>query len=181
MAPAVSVPQHKLFESPTSRSIHVGDWQITSTTTPISSAGQCDELQATLGFTLPEMIFGNNSLKLEHRPSGWVLEFTAEGALKCVRNGEAQPGDGAVKVEYADKWLSSRYMSLLNVCPALSDEYTGRVQAPVYLCPRQPRQNSSTGRIPPRIQGILPAEVLLTLNGQSPIPMNRLSRYLLSN
>ena len=73
----MAVPHHKLLEDPNSRSIQIGDWVLTSTTFPISSAGQCDELQAFLGFSLPEMIFGNNSLNVEHK-SGWKLEFTLD-------------------------------------------------------------------------------------------------------
>lgn len=54
------------------------------------------------------MIFGNNYLKLEHRPSGVNYSFTAQQALQGVKKGELVEGDGAVKVGYADKWLQSR-------------------------------------------------------------------------
>ncbi|KAF5387748.1 hypothetical protein D9615_000686 [Tricholomella constricta] len=105
---AIAVPQHQLFESPNSRSIKVFDWSITASTNPISNAADCDALQAALGFPLPEMTFGSNLLTLEHRPSGWKYAFTTDVALKAVKNGELQEGDGGVKVGYADKWLESR-------------------------------------------------------------------------
>ncbi|KAF9006653.1 type 2A phosphatase activator TIP41 [Cyathus striatus] len=105
---SVPVPPHKLSESPNSRSIQVYDWNITSSTNPISSAATCDALQATLGFPLPEMTFGSNFLTLEHQPSGWKYFFTTEAALKGVKKGELEEGDGGVKVGYADKWLQSR-------------------------------------------------------------------------
>lgn len=108
MSAAVAVPQHQLFESPNSRSIEVFDWFITASTNPISSASECDVLQASVGFPLPEMTFGRNLLTLEHRPSGWKYTFTTEAALKGVKNGELEEGDGGVKVGYADKWLESR-------------------------------------------------------------------------
>ncbi|KNZ76035.1 TIP41-like protein [Termitomyces sp. J132] len=108
MSPAVGVPQHKLYESPNSRSIEIFNWFITASTNPISNASECDALQASLGLPLPEMTFGRNLLTLEHRPSGWKYSFTTDGALRNVRNGELREGDGGVKVGYADKWLQSR-------------------------------------------------------------------------
>ncbi|THH19896.1 hypothetical protein EW146_g1334 [Bondarzewia mesenterica] len=108
MASAVMVPEHKLFEAPNSRTIELFDWSITATTNPISNATECDALQASLGFPLPEMMFGSNKLELEHRPSGWKFAFGAEEALKSVKNGELGEGDGGVKVGYADAWLKSR-------------------------------------------------------------------------
>ncbi|KAF8806313.1 TIP41-domain-containing protein [Phlegmacium glaucopus] len=108
MSAAVPIPQHKLTESPNSRSIEIYDWFITASTNPISNAPECDAIQSSLGIPLPEMIFGNNYLTLEHRPSGVNYSFTAQKALKGVKKGELVEGDGAVKVGYADKWLQSR-------------------------------------------------------------------------
>ncbi|KAJ2917512.1 hypothetical protein MD484_g2937, partial [Candolleomyces efflorescens] len=94
----VPIPEHKLLESPNSRTIEIFDWAITASTNPISNASECDSLQAMLGFPLPEMTFGNNFLTLEHKSSSWKYSFNAEGALKAVKNGELGPGDGGVKV-----------------------------------------------------------------------------------
>ncbi|KAF8655341.1 hypothetical protein AX16_003114 [Volvariella volvacea WC 439] len=104
----VSIPDHQLYESPNCRSIRVGDWYITASTNPISPAYQCDALQASLGIPLPEMTFGNNHLVLHHRPSGFMYTFRTEDALRYVKKGELEDGDGGVKVEYAEKWLQSR-------------------------------------------------------------------------
>lgn len=109
MSEAVAVPQHKLSESPNSRSIEIYDWLITASTNPISNAGECDALQASLGIPLPEMTFGNNYLALEHQGSGWKYAFCTSDALADVKKGELQDGDGGVKVGYADAWLKSRY------------------------------------------------------------------------
>ena len=104
-----SLPPHKLTETPNSRTIEIGEWIITGRTNPISNAAECDTLQAWLqGMPLPEMTFGNNSLELEHKPSGWKYAFDTADALKAVRNGELGEGDGGVKVGYADAWLKSR-------------------------------------------------------------------------
>lgn len=105
---AVPIPEHKLYESPNSRSIELGPWLITASTNPISNAPDCDALQATLGIPLPEMTFGNNFLKLEHRPSDWRYTFTTQSALEGVKVGELGEGDGGVKVGYAEKWMQSR-------------------------------------------------------------------------
>ena len=108
MSAAVSIPQHKLSETPNSRSIDINDWFITASTNPISNAGESDVLQAALGIPLPEMTFGNNYLTLEHRTSGWKYAFCTGDALAGVTNGELGEGDGGVKVGYADAWLKSR-------------------------------------------------------------------------
>ncbi|KAH7923654.1 TIP41-domain-containing protein [Leucogyrophana mollusca] len=108
MSAAVAVPQHKLSESPNSRAIEINGWVITASTNPISNALECDALQASLGFALPEMTFGNNYLSLEHIPSGWKFTFDTASALKGVKEGELVDGDGGVKVGYADAWLKSR-------------------------------------------------------------------------
>ncbi|PSR93800.1 hypothetical protein PHLCEN_2v4695 [Hermanssonia centrifuga] len=118
MASTTPVPEHKLSESPNSRSIAVGDWTVTARTNPISNAVECDALQiALLGMPLPEMTFGNNSLELKHQPSGWNYVFTTMDALKSVKNGELTEGDGGVKVGYADAWLQSRSTGPLSQVP----------------------------------------------------------------
>ncbi|KDQ64440.1 hypothetical protein JAAARDRAFT_145155 [Jaapia argillacea MUCL 33604] len=108
MSAIVPTPDHKLLESPNSRTIEINDWIITTSTNPIANAQECDALQASVGFPLPEMTFGRNHLELEHRPSGWKYVFRTEDALKGVKNGELGEGDGGVKVGYADAWLKSR-------------------------------------------------------------------------
>ncbi|ESK95136.1 type 2a phosphatase activator tip41 [Moniliophthora roreri MCA 2997] len=107
-AAAVALPEHKLFESPNSRSIRIGDWYITASTNPISNHQECEVLNALLSIPLPEMTFGRNILTLHHRRSGWRYTFSVEDALKAVKRGELEPGDGGVKVNYADAWLKSR-------------------------------------------------------------------------
>ncbi|KAH8984243.1 type 2A phosphatase activator TIP41 [Lactarius akahatsu] len=108
MAAAVAVPEHKLSESPNSRAIEIFDWTVTAKTGPISSAAQCDALQASLGIPHPEMMFGYNLLQIKHRPSGWTYAFRSEDALRGVKSGPLEDGDGGVKVGYADTWLKSR-------------------------------------------------------------------------
>lgn len=108
MAAAVAVPKHKLSESPNSRAIEIFDWTVTAKTGPISTAARCDALQASLGIPLPEMLFGHNLLQIKHRQSGWTYAFRVDDALRSVKSGPLEDGDGGVKVGYADAWLKSR-------------------------------------------------------------------------
>ncbi|KAG7097329.1 hypothetical protein E1B28_004688 [Marasmius oreades] len=107
-AAAVALPEHKLYESPNSRSIRIGDWYITASTNPISNHHECEALSASLSIPLPEMPFGRNLLRLHHLLSGWRYQFSTEEALREVKNGALEHGDGGVKVEYAEAWLKSR-------------------------------------------------------------------------
>ncbi|THH12236.1 hypothetical protein EW145_g109 [Phellinidium pouzarii] len=105
---AAKLPEHRLSEELGSRSIETNGWRATVTTKPIVSASETDVLQKALGFPLPEMTFGNNSLRIAHAQSGWTYSFEASHALAGVKNGELGDGDGGVKVGYADAWLRSR-------------------------------------------------------------------------
>ena len=54
--------------------------------------------------TLPEMVFGDNKLRLLHTAHGCGIEFNTFDALKTVK--KVPPVD--VKVAAADSWLKSR-------------------------------------------------------------------------
>lgn len=108
MTTATALPKHTIHEENGYRKIDVNDWSISAITRPIVTASEADALQRSLGFPLPEMTFGSNKLELLHNPSGWRYTFDVENALRGVKNGELGPGDGAVKVGYADAWLKSR-------------------------------------------------------------------------
>ena len=108
MNTAATLPHYDLKEKEGSRTISIGDWEISVTTGSIVSASEADVLQKTLGFPLPEMTFGNNSLELHYKRSGWSYKFSTGHALNCVKNGELEEGDGGVKVGYADAWIKSR-------------------------------------------------------------------------
>ncbi|EIN10995.1 type 2A phosphatase activator TIP41 [Punctularia strigosozonata HHB-11173 SS5] len=112
MASSTDLPEHKLLESPNSRTIQINGWSITACTNPIASAVDADALQAQLGIPLPEMTFAHNVLTLEHRASGWKYAFRTADALAGVRSGDAQEGDGVVKVGYADATGSSSAIPL---------------------------------------------------------------------
>ena len=106
----VSVPKLAIDETGDERTITFNNWKITATKKSIVTASEGDELQKKLGFPLPEMTFGSNGLTLIHTPSQIKYMFNTPVALERVKNGELGPGDGAVKVGYADEWLKSRYV-----------------------------------------------------------------------
>lgn len=112
----MAVPEYQLSNpSPHISAISIDAWEITSSKKPISNATQLDQLHLSLGIPLPEMTYGDNWLSVRHKASGWEYRLETQAALAFVRNGELQPGDGGVKVDYADKWLSSRRVLLLSI------------------------------------------------------------------
>jgi type 2A phosphatase activator TIP41 len=52
--------------------------------------------------SLPEMMFGDNVLRIQHG-SGFGIEFNATDALRCVNNYQ-----GMLKVACAEEWQESR-------------------------------------------------------------------------
>ena len=57
-----------------------------------------------LGIPVPEMIFGDNMIAVEHLASGWRLEFNAFDALDLVDKTDKN----MLKVAYSNEWSSSR-------------------------------------------------------------------------
>ncbi|GAA5976763.1 hypothetical protein JCM11641_000864 [Rhodosporidiobolus odoratus] len=89
------------------RSVHIHAWTVTSTKLPILSIPQADALSTDLDLALPEIIFGNNSLRLCHDPTGFEIKWDANAMLSEVKKGEGwedRPGAGPVRVKHADEW-----------------------------------------------------------------------------
>ncbi|PSS00985.1 TIP41-like family-domain-containing protein [Coniella lustricola] len=84
-----------------------GAFAISSRKLPISKSGPIDEMSRRLGIPIPEMIFGDNLVAIDHAPSGWRIEFTAEAALDLVD----KTGANMLQVAYAGEWSSSREKS----------------------------------------------------------------------
>lgn len=182
MASAVPVPYHTLEESPNSRTIKIGDWEITARTNPISNAGELDALQIAVGgFPLPEMTFGNNALELVHGPSGWRYGFSTEDALKGVKNGELEPGDGGVKVGHADAWLKSRYVTNYREPGSLTQARTERGHPLSFRCPRLSLLRYMIGHIRRYTEGISCLNRLLPSHGSPRIHRMRITPFLLQN
>lgn len=79
-------------------------FRISTRKLPISKAGPIDEMTASLGIPVPEMIFGDNLVSIEHVPTGWSISFNAYDALDGVDKTDKK----MLKVAYAKDWSSSR-------------------------------------------------------------------------
>ena len=82
--------------------ISVKDWLIYTIKRPILSSAELDALELRFDFPLPEMIFGNNYVKLVHDPSLKQIVFNALDALDTL-----EPLC-ELKVAYHEEWLLSR-------------------------------------------------------------------------
>lgn len=86
------------------RTYHVEGFRISTQKLPILKAGPIEEMTLKLGIAPPEMIFGDNVVAIEHRASGWGIQFDAFGALDRVD----KTGEQRLKVAYSKEWHQSR-------------------------------------------------------------------------
>ena len=80
------------------------NFRIATTKLPISKAAPIDAMSKTLTIPVPEMIFGDNLVRLSHAPSGWAITFNAFDALDAV----GKTAENMLQVAYAKEWASSR-------------------------------------------------------------------------
>lgn len=85
-------------------SITKDGFKITTRKLPILKAGPIEDMTKKLGITPPEMIFGDNFMRIEHAPSGWYMEFNAFDALDRVD----KTGESMLKVSYSREWQQNR-------------------------------------------------------------------------
>jgi hypothetical protein len=71
---------------------------------PILKAAPIEEMTKNLGIQVPEMIFGDNYVRIQHIKSGWGVEFNAFDALDRVD----KTGDKMLKVAYSKEWQDNR-------------------------------------------------------------------------
>lgn len=81
-----------------------GGWTIRTRKLPISKADAIDAMEKQLGIPVPEMIFGDNMVALEHPASGWALRFLPFDALDRVDKTDRT----MLKVAYSRAWSQSR-------------------------------------------------------------------------
>nr|KAF6291859.1 TOR signaling pathway regulator [Myotis myotis] len=85
------------------RDFSFGPWTLTATKTHIMKSADVEKLADELHMpSLPEMMFGDNVLRIQHG-SGFGIEFNATDALRCVNNYQ-----GMLKVACAEEWQESR-------------------------------------------------------------------------
>lgn len=83
-------------------------WRIATRKAPILKAEPIEEMNDKLGIPVPEMIFGDNFVAIEHIPSGWKMDFNTFDALDRV----SKTSDGMLQVAYSKEWQKDRYVSI---------------------------------------------------------------------
>ncbi|KAG0212736.1 hypothetical protein BGX31_001437 [Mortierella sp. GBA43] len=96
---------HRLIKDNQITGIALQDWTVLSHKTSILNSQEIDAASADLGIPIPEMIFGNNYLSIEHA-SGFKLEFKALPALAMVD--KSSKSSDLIKVSYAREWFDRR-------------------------------------------------------------------------
>ena len=81
-------------------------FKISARKLPISKSQPIEDMAHKLGIPVPEMIFGDNMVSIEHVSTGWRLEFNAFDALDKVD----KTGKNMLKVAYSKEWSSSRFV-----------------------------------------------------------------------
>jgi TIP41-like family len=122
---AVSDPADTGFrspDSPKSNSITRNGFKITTRKLPILKAGPIDAMASKLGIAPPEMIFGDNVVAIEHKSSGWGINFNAFDALDRVD----KSGETMLKVAYSREWQKSRWISLIRIRTQIIDLVIGK-------------------------------------------------------
>ncbi|KAF9579569.1 hypothetical protein BGW38_004119 [Lunasporangiospora selenospora] len=99
---------HKLIKDRHTNGISILDWTVLSHKTSILNSQEIDRATADLGIPIPEMIFGNNYLSIEHN-SGFKLEFKALPALAMVD--QTASANELIQVSYAREWFTQRSMA----------------------------------------------------------------------
>ncbi|KAJ5988309.1 TIP41-like protein [Penicillium waksmanii] len=84
--------------------ISVGGFRISTQKLPILKADPIDEMTKKLGIQVPEMIFGDNYVCIEHPPSGWGINFNAFDALDLVD----KTGQSMLQVAYSKEWQQKK-------------------------------------------------------------------------
>lgn len=88
-------------------SITINDWSIYTIKQPILSSQELDDLELRYDFPLPEMIFGNNRVRLVNEKLG-TIEFNGLDALDSLNK------ESDFKVSYHKEWLEARKNKMLS-------------------------------------------------------------------
>ena len=90
------------------RSVTQHGFNITTRKLPILKAEPIEKITEVLGITPPEMIFGENVVKIEHPESGFSINFNTFDALDAVD----KTGSSMLQVAHSREWQSTRYEEL---------------------------------------------------------------------
>jgi hypothetical protein len=86
--------------------IKIGGWELKSQKRHMSSQSEIEGMEHYLGvdFSVPEMIFGSNSMQLIHEACGVNITFNAVEALKRCRLDADVKGRQVLQLPIADQW-----------------------------------------------------------------------------
>lgn len=103
---AYTITMNTAFPAPVDqgKSLNHEGWKITTRKLPILKAGPIEDMTNKLGIAPPEMIFGDNCVRLEHVATGWSVEFNAFDALDRVD----KTGEKRLEVAYSKEWQQTR-------------------------------------------------------------------------
>lgn len=102
--------EHYPSASDAGRSITQNGFRITTRKLPILKAKPIGDMTEALGIAPPEMIFGDNSVTIEHSDSGFGINFNTFDALDRVD----KTGNSMLQVAHSREWQSTRYEELGN-------------------------------------------------------------------
>ena len=100
--------EHYPSAADSGRSITQHGFKITTRKLPILKAEPIEKMTEALGITPPEMIFGDNSVVIEHANSGFGISFNTFDALDAVD----KTGTSMLQVAHSREWQSTRYEEL---------------------------------------------------------------------
>ncbi|ODV60091.1 Tip41p [Ascoidea rubescens DSM 1968] len=106
-APASSFP---IKDSP---SISINNWEVFTTRKPIFNAQEIDYYEKKLNLPLPEMIFGNNHIKIINSAKNFEINFNTIDALDLVLKYGCDEKK-LLKVAHSDHWRSVRKNNNIN-------------------------------------------------------------------
>lgn len=98
------------FAEKFTRSYIQNGFKISARKLPISNSESIDLITEKLGIPIPEMIFGDNFVSIEHLASGWNLNFNAFDALDLVDKTDKK----MLKVACSQEWSRSRLAFLMS-------------------------------------------------------------------
>jgi type 2A phosphatase activator TIP41 len=100
----------------------VKGWNIQTRKLPISKSDAIDAMSDKIGIPIPEMIFGDNLVAIEHVASKWRLEFNPVDALDRVDKTDKT----MLKVAYSKEWSASRCVIWTERKVVNANAHTGR-------------------------------------------------------
>ena len=123
MASLNGAPEDTVAPGHADTSITKEGFKITTRKLPILKAGPIEEMTKKLGIAPPEMIFGDNMVRIDHEQSGWYIELNAFDALDRVD----KTGENMFKVAYSKEWQQNRLV--MDILEAVRTANTGQAEA----------------------------------------------------